>query len=76
MSRRILNQEMKKQSKSIHLENWIWDLASQLEPCRSAFVKELVLEEVKRELLKKGLVDEDTRIKKEHGDLYLKALIS
>ncbi|MFE8700496.1 hypothetical protein ACFYKX_07725 [Cytobacillus sp. FJAT-54145] len=71
MVRRIVPSELKKQSKSIHLEKWVWDFSSELEPCRSAFVKELIIEEIRRGLMKEGLVDEDTRITKEHGDLYL-----
>lgn len=72
MSRRIVTKDMKKQSKSIHLEKWLWDFSSSVDPCRSGMVKELFLNEIKRGLLEHGLVDQNTLITKEHGELYLK----
>ncbi|MCA1041899.1 hypothetical protein LCM00_20595 [Bacillus infantis] len=70
MSRRTISREMKKTSKSIHMEEWIWELSGHIQPCRSGAIKELFLDRIRTELVKEGLIDEDAVITKKHGELF------
>ncbi|KAF0821629.1 hypothetical protein V7200_16545 [Cytobacillus firmus] len=62
MGRRQVPQEMQKKSKSVHLEQWIWDLAAQMQPCRSAAIRDLFLAKMKEDLIKAGLAEENMEI--------------
>jgi hypothetical protein len=75
VGRKQVPYEMQKKSKSVHLEQWIWDLAAQMQPCRSAAIRDLFLDKLKLELLEAGLIKEDTNITKEHADLYIKEIL-
>jgi hypothetical protein len=75
VGRKQVPYEMQKKSKSVHLEQWIWDLAAQMQPCRSAAIRDLFLDKLKLELLEAGLITEDTNITKEHADLYIKEIL-
>ncbi|MDM5227635.1 hypothetical protein QUF73_15745 [Cytobacillus sp. NJ13] len=75
MGRRQVSQEMRKMSKSIHLEQWIWDLAAQMQPCRSAAIRDLFLAKVKEDLVMAGLAEENTEITSEHASLYIEVIL-
>jgi hypothetical protein len=70
MTRRKISREMKKTSKSIHMEEWIWELSAHIQPCRSGAIKELFFDRIRTELLKEGLIEKDAEITKEHGELF------
>ncbi|KML41944.1 hypothetical protein LIS77_01995 [Cytobacillus firmus] len=75
MGRRQVPQEMQKKSKSVHLEQWIWDLAAQMQPCRSAAIRDLFLAKMKEDLIKAGLAEENTEITSEHASLYSEEIL-
>ncbi|WP_264740934.1 hypothetical protein [Cytobacillus firmus] len=75
MGRRQVPQDMRKKSKSIHLEQWIWDLAAQMQPCRSAAIRDLFLAKVKEDLVMAGLAEENTEITSEHASLYIEGIL-
>ncbi|WP_286137451.1 hypothetical protein [Bacillus sp. 7894-2] len=66
---------MQKKSKSVHLEQWIWDLAAQMQPCRSAAIRDLFLAKMKEDLIKAGLTEENTEITSEHASLYSEEIL-
>lgn len=67
---------MKKVPSSVNLENWIWDTVSQLDSNRSRFFRNLMLEKIKTDLIKAGLIDEKQEICEEIGKLYEKGILS
>ncbi|AND37976.1 hypothetical protein [Cytobacillus oceanisediminis] len=75
MGRRRVPQEMQKKSKSVHLEQWIWDLAAQIQPCRSAAIRDLFLAKVKEDLVMAGLAEKNTEITSEHASLYIEEVL-
>ncbi|KAF0816064.1 MULTISPECIES: hypothetical protein [unclassified Cytobacillus] len=75
MGRRKVPQEMQKKSKSVHLEQWIWDLAEQIQPCRSAAIRDLFLAKIKEDLKKAGLAEEGAEITSEHASLYIEEVL-
>ncbi|MBG9542528.1 hypothetical protein ABE29_06680 [Cytobacillus firmus] len=76
MGRRQVPQEMQKKSKSVHLEQWIWDLAAQMQPCRSAAIRDLFLAKMKEDLIKAGLAEENMEITSEHASLYIEEILN
>ncbi|WP_409302745.1 hypothetical protein [Peribacillus sp. SCS-155] len=60
-----------KKGVSLSLDQWIIDLAYLVEPNRTIFFSALLLRKIKKELLRLELIEEDTVIKKCHGDLFL-----
>jgi hypothetical protein len=75
MGRRMVPQEMQKKSKSVHLEQWIWDLAEQMQPCRSAAIRDLFLARIKEDLIKAGLAEEGEEITSKHATLYKEEIL-
>jgi hypothetical protein len=71
MSRRQEVAADKKISVSINLEAWIWELAAQIESNRSKFFRELLVEEIKAELISQKVMTEDDTVSELLGDVFL-----
>lgn len=61
---------------SLHLESWIWNLVSEIEPNRSRFFKKLVLDKIKQSLMEKDLIEADETIGRNHGKLFEQLYLS
>lgn len=64
----------KKITKSVHMEEWIWELLETLDPSRSLSVRRMILKEIKSELTKEGIIIEGKIMTKKHGALYIEKI--
>ena len=76
MGRKRIKDSLKKVPSSVNLENWIWDTVSQLDSNRSRFFRNLILEKIRADLLRVGLINEKQEISEEIGRLYHKGILS
>jgi hypothetical protein len=70
MGTRQLDLSSKKVSCSIYLEVWMWDWVDSLEGNRSEFFRNLIKDEIKRELMEQGLMTEEDVVTETLGEVY------
>jgi len=67
-----VSEDLRKKAISIHMENWLWDIAAKIAPNRSVFFKDLLLQKMKKDLLIAGMVKENVIIGQEHAEQIVK----
>ncbi|WP_413300130.1 hypothetical protein AA0X95_17710 [Bacillus sp. 1P10SD] len=66
------SEEFSKKAISIHMENWLWDIAAKIAPNRSVLFKDLLLQKMKKDLFTAGIVNENVAVGHEHADQFVK----
>jgi predicted DNA-binding ribbon-helix-helix protein len=69
-------EDLRKKAISIHMENWLWDIAAKIAPNRSVLFKDLLLQKMKKDLLIAGIVKENVIIGQEHAEQFVNLAVA